>query len=99
MEGAAQAEVIFLHASSTLSRYAQVPDHFEWRYLVAMDLALATTYIGETRYRQGVWGQIMDQVRALLLWQPAYNVLSMYTYTGHSLEVIYCWRNGAPAEL
>ncbi|CAL8469927.1 g9469 [Coccomyxa elongata] len=43
-----------------------VPDHFEWRYLVAMDLALATTYIGETRYRQGVWGQIMDQTLAFL---------------------------------
>ncbi|BDA43941.1 probable lipase at C-terminar half [Coccomyxa sp. Obi] len=43
-----------------------VPDHFEWRYLVAMDLALATTYIGETRYRQSVWGQIMDQTLAFL---------------------------------
>lgn len=66
MEGGLQAKVITPNGCSKVPWHAQVPDHFEWRYLVAMDLALATTYIGETRYRQGIWGQIMDQVSALL---------------------------------
>lgn len=50
-----------LHTSD-LAYGAQVPDHFEWRYLVAMDLALANTYVGYNRYTQGIVGQIMDQV-------------------------------------
>lgn len=54
-----------VHASP-FGGWPQVPDHFEWRYLVAMDLALATSYIGETRYRQSVLGQNMDQASALL---------------------------------
>lgn len=45
-----------------MHRFVQVADHFEWRYLVAMDLALANTYVGDSRYSQDVMGQIMDQV-------------------------------------
>ncbi|KAK9915715.1 hypothetical protein WJX75_003049 [Coccomyxa subellipsoidea] len=49
-----------------LHRSFFVADHFEWRYLVAMDLALANTYVGDSRYSQDVMGQIMDQSLAFL---------------------------------